>query len=149
VRSAGVSVHTESIWTVWFPTNILNSPLLSLINLEGFWCQSMRYPLTHMRRIRARMFGRWWSTCVFLHCRGRCANTLHGVSRLANPLVPLVALVPSVASVPSAALSWGCGLSVVCGMCVILSCCVPASWGFSFLVFAGCLVSPLGDVSLG
>jgi hypothetical protein len=56
---------------------------------------------------------------MFLRCRGRCGNTLPGVSLLATPLIPPVAAIPSSTLVPSAA-SWGSGLSVVCGMCVIL-----------------------------
>ena len=81
---------------------------------------------------------------MFLHCRGRCANTLPGVSCLTNPLVPPVALVPSAASVPSAALSWGCGLSAVCGMCVILfRVCSSQFWVFPHCCFG------LFGVSLG
>jgi hypothetical protein len=74
---------------------------------------------------------------VFLRCRGRCANTLPGVSPLANPLISPVAAVPSAASVPSAALSWGSGLSVVCGMCVILSLLCSCRFGFFPLCFCG------------
>ena len=41
-----------------FPTKIWKYPLSSLINLEGFGCQSTRYPLAHIFWIRTRTFGR-------------------------------------------------------------------------------------------
>jgi len=77
-------------------------------------------------------------TWGFLCCWCRHASTLPAVSHLTIPCVSLVA-VPS-----TLAVSWWCVLSVVCGLFVELSVVCSHQFGFFCLVFAGCLISPLG-----